>query len=168
MATKNNNASVPQEYEIDSIESKFDSFIPSTYEEGWDSDGTPANFEFSDGVLLEYDEQVFDDEDDFVDCYEEMIGYRSNKTASAKKLYKEGQDSGYGFAPYLFTYTLDFSGHSELKKKKGEYLVVVKQLQVGGDGPIAGVVECSDDFDKKWLLKWIDNATDNNLMVERI
>lgn len=165
MATKKNKTAIPQEYELDSIESKFDGFIAWTYEEGWNSEGTPANFEFNDGVLLEYDEEEFDDADDFVSQYEEMTGYRLNESTPADELYEQGQDSG---SAYLFTYTLDFSGHPDLKKKGGNLLVVIKQLQAGGDGPIAGTVQYSKDFDKKWLLEWIDNASDNNLMVERV
>lgn len=157
--------SVPQEYKLDSIESKFTNFIPWAYEDGWNSEGTPASFKFNDGVLVEYDEENIDDVDDFVSYYEEMTGYRSNDSLSAEELFEEGQDSG---SAYLFTYTLDFSGHPDLKKKSGNFLVVIRELQAGGDGPIAGTIQRSKGLDEKWLLKWIDNSIDNNLLVVRV
>jgi len=164
MVTKKNKTAIPQEYEWDSIESKFNNTIPATYEDGWNDQGTPANFEFNDGVLLEYDEVFFDDVDDFVSQYEELTGYRSYGSKSAEELYELDDEGGL----YFYTYTLDFSGHPNLKNKGGNLSVVIKELIEGGNDSIAGIVVISKDLDKKWLLEWINNVSDNNLMVERV
>jgi hypothetical protein len=158
-------ASIPSQYEPSSVEAKLSTAIWDTYEDGWNSEGVPATFEFPDGVLLRYWELDLEDPDLFAGSYDRMTGYKAYADIDARALHAEGLKSG---SPWLFQFTLDFSTHPDLEASSEELTVAINELQAGGDGPIAGSIIFGDDIDRDWLAQWVDCAIEEGWKVERL
>jgi hypothetical protein len=155
---------IPKQYEKDSVEAMLDNAIMGTFDDGWNDQGTPADFVFDDGVKLNYDEVWINDSEEFAGHYEEQVGYRFH-SGSAEEIYADEEGSG---SPFLFTFVLDFSDKPELlRSRKDSATVTVTYLQAGGGGPIAGNVIISKGLDKKKLHAWIKNVIDSDKKVAR-
>ena len=157
---------IPKNYEEDSLQQMFDRNMFNMYEEGWNSNGTPADFVFQDGVKVMYDEVAISDLKEFAVYYKEQIGYR-NMSGSAKEIY--GKSSVDTNSTYFFTFILDFSARPDLLTCDDEVArVTVTELQLdGATGYIAGNVEIAGCFDQKKLRAWLKNIIDTNARVER-
>lgn len=159
------NMKIPKNYEEDSLQQMFDSNMFNMYEEGWNSNGTPADFVFQDGVKVMYDEVAISDLKEFAVYYKEQIGYR-NMSGSAKEIYGKSVDAN---STYFFTFILDFSARPDLLTCDDEVpRVTVTELQLdGATGYIAGNVEIAGCFDQKKLRAWLKNIIETNARVER-
>ena len=159
------NMKIPKNYEEDSLQQMFDSNMFNMYEEGWNSNGTPEDFVFQDGVKVMYDEVAISDLKEFAVYYKEQIGYR-NMSGSAKEIYGKSVDAN---STYFFTFILDFSARPDLLTCDDEVpRVTVTELQLdGATGYIAGNVEIAGCFDQKKLRAWLKNIIETNARVER-
>ena len=160
------NMKIPKNYEEDSLQQMFDRNMFNMYEEGWNSNGTPADFVFQDGVKVMYDEVAISDLEEFSVYYKQQIGYR-NMSGSAKEIY--GESSVDTNSTYLFSFQLDFSARPDLLTCDDEVArVTVTELQLdGATGYIAGNVEIAGCFDQKKLRAWLKNIIETNARVER-
>ncbi len=142
----------------------LDNAIMGTFDDGWNDQGTPAEFVFDDGVGLSYDEVWIDDSEEFAAHYEKQVGYRF-LSGSAADIYAEEEDSGSAF---LFTFVLDLSKKAEvLQSSPDSATVTVTYLQAGGNGPIAGNVTISESINRKKLHEWIKEVIASDKKVVR-